>query len=189
MGLSQRALMAIMSGLVLWGTLSLVQPPPSQADVQFGGFKKILKKFFPPCGPGTKKERFVVSKDGNSVCDNKTGLWWEQRPSSSFFDWANAIQHCENLTLSGKTWRLPTLQEIQWDSLIDYSVDNQAMALNDGPFDNVQSSFYWSASELVGSSFPNAWLVNFGRGTVDFSIKRSGSRAWCVSGGQDAHGH
>ena len=55
----------------------------------------------------------MVSKDGDTVCDNKTGLWWQQSPSTDTFVWgpvqdpiSNALDHCEDLTLSGKTWRL-----------------------------------------------------------------------------------
>lgn len=43
--------------------MALVQPPAIQAlDLQGGfHFKNILKKIFPPCGPGTKKERWIVT--------------------------------------------------------------------------------------------------------------------------------
>ena len=150
---------------------------------------KSVKKIFPPCGPGTRKDRFVQSKDGFSVCDNKTGLWWEQSPNPGVFNWDGAKQYCENLTLGGKTWRLPTLQEMQWDSLIDYSVANQAEALNAGPFDNVQPAVYWSATEFAGLPAAFAWFVNFIDGNVGGSLKGLTGLAWCVSGGQDGqHG-
>ncbi len=172
----------------LVGAVGLVVAPPSQADALKGGFqfKKILKKIFPPCGPGTRHQRFNVSKDGNKVCDNKTGLWWEQSPSTSFFTWQQAIDHCANLTLSGKTWRLPTIEEYQWDSLIDYSVPNQAAVLNAGPFSDVLPTGYWSASANAGVS-TRAWNVDFNNGIVFTSNKSGGLGAWCVSDGKKKH--
>ena len=41
-----------------------------------------------PCGLGTEGERFVVN--GPEVCDNTTGLYWEQSPSTSVFNWQGA---------------------------------------------------------------------------------------------------
>ena len=181
---SSHLLIGLMSIVFVCGLVGLVLPPPSQADVQFGGIKKLLKKNFPPCGPGTRDQRFVVK--GEKVCDNKTGLWWQQNPSTSFEDWQGAVAHCADLTLSGKTWRLPTLQEIQWDSLIDYSVPNKAAALNNGPFTEVQLNGYWLATEVAGGSM-FAWVVTFGAGEVAFTSKGNPFHAWCVSGGQDEH--
>ncbi|UCE64067.1 MAG: hypothetical protein JSU59_02680 [Nitrospirota bacterium] len=43
-----------------------------------GGIKPIIEKLFPPCGPGTRGKRFVVSpKHPGEVCDNNTGLYWQ----------------------------------------------------------------------------------------------------------------
>ncbi len=186
MRFSKQVVIGLLAVVFVCGSIGLVQPPPSQAEVEFGGIKKILKKIFPPCGPGTRDQRFVVK--GDKVCDNKTGLWWEQSPSGSLFIWDDAKLHCENLTTGGKTWRLPTLEEMQWDSLIDYSVSIQSVALNAGPFDNVQPSGYWPATELAGSPANLAWVVFFSSGFVSNGSKVVNfGRAWCVSGGQDVH--
>jgi len=177
-----------MSVAFLCGTLGLVLPLPSHADVQFGGIKKISKPIFPRCGPGTRDQRLVVSKDGTSVCDNKTGLWWEQNPSTAFFTWQQAIDRCATLTLSGKTWRLPEVKEYQWYRLLD---SNQPMALNtpNGPFQNVQPTWYWSATELRGYS-THARIVH----VVYYPGSSSAGKgallpAWCVSDGEGAPAH
>ena len=51
-------LMCLMSIMVLWGTVGMVVPLESQAldkDKKDGfQFKNVLKKSFPPCGPGTR---------------------------------------------------------------------------------------------------------------------------------------
>jgi hypothetical protein len=57
----------------------------------------------------------------------------------------------------------------------------------DHPFDNVQSSTYWSAT-TDASSAAVAWNVNFANGFV-FSADNSFSRVvWCVRGGQGIDG-
>jgi hypothetical protein len=135
-----------------------------------------------------------VSKDGNSVCDNKTGLWWQQSPSKTPFFFLDAIRECENLTLGGKTWRLPTVEEFQWNSLIDYSVPLQAEALNtpNGPFQDVLSDTYWSATEVAGNPNNRQWGVNFFTGSVDSGLKTGvpdNFHAWFVNDGKKKHGH
>ena len=190
MGTSKHFFTGLMLVTFVCGSVGLLLPPLSQADVQFGGIKPILKKIFPPCGPGTRKERFVVK--GETVCDNKTGLWWEQSPSSEFFTWQEAIDHCATLELTGnyhqkKEWRLAEVKELQ--SLVDYSVPDQATNLNDpnGPFMNVRPEFYWSATELAGDP-STAWDVAFFTGLVLNGDKAFNSfPAWCVSGDKDAH--
>ena len=78
MRISKQFLVGLMSVTFVCGSIGLVQPSPSQAVVSFGGLKNILKSIFPPCGPGTKNDRFVVK--GGAVCDNTTGLWWQRTP-------------------------------------------------------------------------------------------------------------
>ena len=199
MNQSNRIFLSMLSALFLMGTVDLVLPLPSQAEVDVGGIKKILKKIFPPCGPGTKKERFVVK--GEKVCDNKTGLWWQKTPgeppdancaNNDACTWQQAIDYCTNLELTGnhhkkKEWRLPEVKELS--SLVDYSVPNQADNLNapTGPFMNVQPNFYWSAMEVPGNP-TFAWSVLFGLGSVGvFDKVNPPLRAWCVSGDKAAH--
>jgi len=157
-------LIGLMSIAFLCGTVGLVLAPPSQADVLRGGFqfKKILKAIFPPCGPGTRDQRFVVK--GEKVCDNTTGLWWQRTPGDPTDDicgntdtctWQEAINYCTNLELTGKhkkkQWRLPEVKELI--SLVDYGVETPGPVLPPGnPFISVRSDSYWSATELAGSS-------------------------------------
>ena len=185
-------------GLVL-SSGNLLQPSASQAELEFGGFKKILKKIFPPCGPGTKKERFVVK--GEKVCDNKTGLRWQKSPSTDEFVWGpfetmatgkqNAIDHCKNLSLNGKhnkkQWRLPEVKELI--SLVDYSVTFPGPVIPPGsPFDDVELVAYWSSTEEAGIP-TGAWKVFFSNGFGGNSQKIATEGAWCVSGGKEKHGH
>ena len=184
-------LIGLIGVVFVLNAIGLVQPSPSQAEVEFGGFKNILKKFFPLCGPGTRHKRFVVSKDGKSVCDNQTRVWWERSPSTNYFVWGldwgtpNAVDHCKNLDLNGKDWRLPTVNELI--TLVNFSVFTQAEALNEpnGPFVGLLPSFYWSATSFIGPA--DAWFVNFATGFVFSNSKDFKFHAWCVSDGKKKH--
>jgi hypothetical protein len=189
---SKHIIIGLITVAFLVSAVALVQPPASQALDLKGGFqfKKILKKIFPPCGPGSRHERFVVK--GEKVCDNKTGLWWQKSPSTDVFAWQEAIDHCSNLELTGnhhkkKQWRLAEVKELI--SLVDYSVLDQATNLNapNGPFMNVQPDIYWSATEFADDPTNVGWFVLFANGNLGFFRKDGTVHAWCVSGGQDAH--
>ncbi len=65
-----------------------------------------------PCVAATSGNRFVVSPDGTEVCDNTTGLIWEQMPDSVLRPWQAAIDFCPTL---GTGYRLPDVKElISW---------------------------------------------------------------------------
>lgn len=190
-------LIGLISVMVLCGTVVVLTPTTSQADVEFGGIKKIFKIIFPPCGPGTRGQQYVVSKDGYSVCDNYTGLWWQKTPgeppdvycgNNVRCSWQQAMDYCTSLNLNGKHkkkhWRLPEIKELI--SLMDYSVRPQATALNEGPFNNVQQGDHWSATEVVDSP-ELAWRAGFRAGSVGGSFRKNQLHAWCVSGDKDAH--
>ena len=182
-------IVALSWGLVL-NSVSLFQSSISHAKLETDSIKHILKKIFPPCGPGTRNQRFVVSKEGSSVCDNKTGLWWERSPSTDYFVWGlewgipNAVDHCDELNLEGKKWRLPTVEELI--TLLNFSVFTQAEALNqpNGPFVGLLPNSYWSATSYIGPA--DAWFVNFATGFVFSNSKEFKFHAWCIRGARDA---
>ena len=133
----------------------------------------------PPCGPGTEALRFVVN--GLEVCDNTTGLYWEQSPSTSFFTWDSAKNvHCPNLDLgNGKVYRLPVIKELI--SLLDHSQSGPPLPIGH-PFGNVgPSASYWSAQPSV-DFLTEAWYVRFPTGlllTASMALV-DGPLAWCV---------
>jgi hypothetical protein len=138
-----------------------------------------------PCGQGTEGQRFVVN--GPEVCDNATGLYWEQSPSTSgAFAWSsnegpiNALDRCTGLNLGNPyTYRLPEVKELI--SLVDYRVEEQPPVLNTpvGPFSNVQSAHYWSATTQAQDP-SEAWSVNFSSGVLNSNDKGKLFYSWCV---------
>ncbi len=48
----------------------------------------------PPCGSGSAGERFVLFNGGTPVCDNTTGLIWEQSLDSNLRTFQQATDYC-----------------------------------------------------------------------------------------------
>jgi len=144
------------------------------AKVSTGGSNAV-----PPCGAATEGQRFVVSQDGKEVCDNSTGLHWQQNPDSKRRSHADALAYCPKVR-SGS--RLPQVKELV--SLLDYTKINPALPA-DHPFTNAQSANYWSAAVDVDptTSNANAWRVLVNSGSVRSSPKDSPFFVWCVRGG------
>ncbi len=129
--------------------------------------------------------RFKVLNDfgGAAVLDKETQLVWEQAPTALTPIWISALSICSSEAVGGrKGWRLPTVQELA--SLIDPTIVPPGPTLPPGhPFDNVQSSFYWSATTVaINTAFARA--VNFEDGLVGFGDKADPAHVWCVRGGQ-----
>ncbi len=140
------------------------------------------------CGAGTEDQRFVV-KSGE-VCDNKTGLSWQQTPGSPSTvncgnthacTWQQAMDYCTNLTLNGKQWRLPEVKELI--SLVDYSVPIQSTVLNtpNGPFVKVRPANYWSATPNLEDPDAALFVSLYSFGDVGSIAKAKNILlAWCL---------
>jgi hypothetical protein len=128
-------------------------------------------------------KRFVLVLDGEAVLDKETGLVWEKSPDTTTKSWNDAVDYCYTKVVGGRMgWRLPTVEELA--SLVDTTQTNPALP-SGHPFQNVQSSFYWSAT--TSSRFTNAaWFVYIGDGVVNVTSKPFDFFVWCVRGG---HGY
>jgi len=115
------------------------------------------------------------------VTDSRSTLEWQDNneTNSTTKTWIDAINYCENLTLSGKIdWRLPNLNELT--SLVDDRRYNPAI---DALFQNTSSSLYWSSTNSV--RFNNfAWIVNFDYGRQNGYNKDTSHYVRCVRAGQ-----
>jgi len=137
-----------------------------------------------PNPPGKQAGKFVVLGTGE-VLDTTTSLRWQQTPGAPGdtncdnvmrCEWQEAVNYCAAL---GGGYRLAEVKELI--SLVDYSETIPATALNtpNGPFSNVQSSTYWSAS-TVANNPARAWVVLFSLGNVFIGDKDFNRHAWCV---------
>ena len=155
---------------------------------QLDQIRSLLIKY-PLCGVETEAQRFILSADGMEVCDNTTGLYWEQLPNGGG-TWSDAVARCAALDLgNGQTYRLPEIGELY--SLVDYSrsTDTSNWAIPaENPFSDVDQGgavfTFRSSSSLSDPVLTNtvAWQIKFNIGEVLILGKAStgGGRAWCV---------
>jgi hypothetical protein len=61
---------------------------------------------------GSASATFINLGDG-TVLDTTTNLEWEQNANHGPFDWANAKNYADTLTLDGGGWHLATIDELQ----------------------------------------------------------------------------
>ena len=124
--------------------------------------------------------RFTDIGNG-TICDNLTGLMWEQAPSGAS-DWVGALSYANNLDLGGHSdWRLPNVNELK--SLINAAEGNFAGWLNDQGFSGVQASNYWSSTNWAATP-TSAWYVHMGYGKLFIVLKTDTSYVLAVRGGQ-----
>lgn len=133
---------------------------------------------------------FTDNSDG-TVKDNSTGLIWEKCfrgrnndgtctdnvgvPDTA--DLTVAISYCSGLTLSGKTWRLPQINELK--TIVDKTLAS-GTTINNTIFPQTIASFYWSSTTLsANTSF--AWGVSFNNGFVINSNKTDPFSIRCVA--------
>ena len=123
------------------------------------------------------------------VVGGSTGLLWQRCSAGlnndttcsgyeSYYTWSEATSYCSSLSLGGKTWRLPTLNELK--SLVDYG-KSSSPSIDTAVFPNTQSYDYWSSSTYAQDT-NDAWYVYFGNGYVGYSNKTYNSYVRCVTG-------
>ncbi|KAB2930712.1 MAG: DUF1566 domain-containing protein [Leptonema illini] len=139
---------------------------------------------------------FTDSMDG-TVTDTATNLTWQKCSAAEIpggisgdniynatcnstartYTWSNALHYCKNLSLAGKTWRLPSVNELK--SIRD---SGRCPPCADSTiFPNTVNSAYWSASSYALNN-AQAWYVDFAAGGLLQSNKTSLFRVRCVTG-------
>ena len=142
--------------------------------------------------------RFTDNLDG-TITDNLTNLIWDKNANRfGTRNWDTALRDCNNLADNGVDltdgsvagdWHLANRFELE--SLLHMGGYGPAVpdTLGTGqwsqgdPFNNVQSTFYWSSS-TVASFSTTAWFVNFFNGVVDGFDKDVLNYVWCVRSGK-----
>jgi hypothetical protein len=126
----------------------------------------------PPCGTF---QRFVVSADGTEVCDNTTGIVWEQRLEATQRTFLEAVDRC---SAKGPGWRLPEIKE--FFTVVDYANFEPPFPTGH-PFDVVAGNFeYWSRTPRA-DDLSEVWTFILDRGrTFNGPIIGGSDRVWCV---------
>jgi len=114
--------------------------------------------------------RFSDDKDG-TILDEGTGLIWQKcsrglgpvdcSGEAVPENWQQALKACKNLSLQGRSWRLPSINELK--SIVDYS--RIKPSINTTFFPKTVQSLYWSSTSFVADP-SKAWYVDFTTGVV-----------------------
>jgi hypothetical protein len=120
---------------------------------------------------------YTVNESDGTVLDDVTGITW-QRSHMSGLKWAEAQNYCDNLSLAGHKWRIPTTHEIK--SLVDYGTNHPA--INETAFPGTPSSWFWASP--VREPNPDAallaWIVSFVDGYVEYTARSNTYNVRCV---------
>ncbi len=147
-------------------------------DYSYGGSyaNDVVANYHARCvsAPGIAESTSFSDLGNGIIKDNVTGLFWQkcsrgQTNDSScsgavtLTDWTNALPYCNGLSLGGRTWRLPNINELY--SIFDYTVGTGAR-ISSTFFPSTPSDangFFWSSTSYIPNvPTANAWAVNFG---------------------------
>lgn len=109
--------------------------------------------------------------------DGENGLLWHSinaTDKKAKYTHEGAVQMCENFSLGGRNWRLPTLDEMY--STVDYSFSRPTIDMK--YFGPVMQRYYWTSDTLNDSE---AYVVGFKLGSVATVPKKEEAYVRCVS--------
>ncbi|AUX23137.1 hypothetical protein SOCEGT47_036560 [Sorangium cellulosum] len=110
------------------------------------------------------------------VLDLSTGLVWQRQAALSKFSWSDALAHCEELELAGRTdWRLPSAKELL--TLVDDA--RSGPAIDPEAFPGAEPGVFWSSTPALESA-DKALLVNFSNGASLSASLRDPRLVRCV---------
>jgi hypothetical protein len=148
--------------------------------------------FYVRCVSGASKESssgsFTDNNDG-TVKDNATGLIWQKCSkgqtgadcsggSATAATWTTALTDCSGLTLAGRTWRLPTVNEL--GSLLD-TTKASGPTIDTTAFPSTVANYYWSSTTYAPNT-SNVWAVLFFDGLIPSNFsKTTNSYVRCVT--------
>lgn len=126
------------------------------------------------------------NRDG-TVTDIRTKLIWQkcslgQKNNSecsgapSDYEWEDAIKGCTNLSLAGKKWRLPTIEELDSFVLSDQESSGESTV-----FPNTEASYYWSSTKEADKK-NISWYRDFSTGKSHFDSTSNLGFVRCVTG-------
>jgi len=99
--------------------------------------------------------------DADTVFDRATGLTWQRATAPGTYGWEAAKSYCASLSLSGQTWRLPTVRELS--TLVDPKVTQPTIEL--AAFPDTPAGRFWTSTAYAPAA-GSAWTVVFSDGGV-----------------------
>lgn len=116
-------------------------------------------------------------KVSEGTLDEENALIWldlDATDKKARYTHEQAKEMCENLTLYGRSWRLPSTEELY--GIVDY--DYVRPTLDMTFFGPVMHRYYWSADAFNDKE---AFVVGFKLGSVATAPKKEATHARCVS--------
>lgn len=111
---------------------------------------------------GTGKPAYRIA--GGMVTDPQTGLTWQRATPSAVVPASTAAGYCAALTLGGREWRLPAMQELAT------TVDDSRAAPSTDPATfpvTITSGWYWTATRAAPQP-AGFWALNYLEGFTDY---------------------
>jgi hypothetical protein len=141
----------------------------SYATGDDGTYQSGLARTFTPGGTtGLIFQRCSAGQNADATCSG----------TASTNTWDQATTYCSGLTLLGKTWRLPTINELA--NLVNYGVSSSSK-IDSTNFPNNPAASYWSSnSGIVDPTL--AYYVGFSGGAIYGQSKTSTIYVRCVTG-------
>ncbi len=121
------------------------------------------------------KQQFALSKSG--VIDKERDIVWMSLDASDKkkrYTYDEAQEACERSDYNGRSWRLPTLDELY--GIVTYGQNRPSV--NTSLFGMMMHRYYWSGDAFNAD---DAYVVGFKFGSVATSSKRNRSYVRCVS--------
>lgn len=118
---------------------------------------------------------YLITPKG--IEDKNTGLLWhllEATDKRTKYTFDQAKEQCENLTLSNRTWRLPTTDELY--GIVDYAYYRPSVDMH--YFGAMMHRYYWTSDTL---NEREAYAVGFKLGSVATVNKAETVYVRCVS--------
>ncbi|MBN2869419.1 MAG: DUF1566 domain-containing protein [Campylobacterales bacterium] len=122
-----------------------------------------------------RKRDYSLTPEG--IVDPENGVLWHTLDATdkrAKYTFSAAEAMCENLTLHGRSWRMPTLDELY--SIVDYSRFRPTVDMH--YFGPMMHRYYWSSDTLNAQE---AYVVGFKLGSVATAGKKEEAYVRCVS--------
>jgi hypothetical protein len=119
-----------------------------------------------------KESYFTLTENG--VEDSLNNILWEPQASNNKENFEDAKEFCEEKKTGGKSWRLPSVDELY--SIVNYNYVKPSV--NTAVFSQMKKKYYWSEDSFRNDE---AYVVGFSIGSVATSKKSLKSYFRCVS--------
>ena len=138
---------------------------------------------------------YVDNQDGRIIDKSKKLVWQKCHlglnndtnctGTSELTDWEGAKKYCNSLTLAGKKWRLPTLEELKSLRVCSNGLNSNGFCKQGSKRPTIDLKFfpgtpplhYWTSTANAGV----AWGVLFNDGYSDMELKTLNYHVRCVS--------